>query len=297
MSTMLVRVDARWVEVQDRFWEQAGVTWTVIGSPFVVPGVTDGVARQTGSSTWTGSVDRASSLPTGTIAGMTTTPFTMAISHGGPVGLSAILRAGETAGQARSMSQMSITTFNGVQGNVFDGTQLAYIGDYQIVSSTFDPQIKVVTVGRGLDVKPYVSSDRKYVTLTIQPAVSSASLFTDRIRTVRVLDGINFTDQGEDDDDEVLPPATQVAEYPIEMPNVAIRKVATTATIPDRGSLLLGGFGSHQDERMSSGVPYLSDIPYLGRLFGTRARGSQRSSLYLLTTTTIIPYDELEKTL
>ena len=81
------------------------------------------------------------------------------------------------------------------------------------------------------------------------------------------------------------------------MPNTAVRSAATTVTIPDRGSLLVGGFGKVIDERLSAGVPYLSDIPYLGRLFGTRARGSERSDLYLLTTVTIISYDELETAL
>jgi type II secretory pathway component GspD/PulD (secretin) len=41
-------------------------------------------------------------------------------------------------------------------------------------------------------------------------------------------------------------------------------------------------------------VPYLGSLPFLGRLFGKRGRYSDHRQLYLLTTATIISYDELE---
>ena len=73
--------------------------------------------------------------------------------------------------------------------------------------------------------------------------------------------------------------------------------VATTVTIPDRGTLLVGGFGNHLEQATSTKIPFLGHIPFLGRLFGARGRYSVRLQLYLLTTVTVINYDELEANL
>ncbi len=73
-----------------------------------------------------------------------------------------------------------------------------------------------------------------------------------------------------------------------------MRSVGTTVMVPDKGTLLVGGFGRHIDESGSSKLPFLGHIPYLGRLFGRRGRYSDRSQLYLLVTVNIITYDEAE---
>jgi len=64
--------------------------------------------------------------------------------------------------------------------------------------------------------------------------------------------------------------------------------------LPDRGSLLVGGFNASLDQFASTRIPLLGSVPFLGRLFGARGRYSEKSKLYLLTTATIINYPELE---
>jgi type IV pilus assembly protein PilQ len=87
---------------------------------------------------------------------------------------------------------------------------------------------------------------------------------------------------------------TAAVTYPIELPNLTVREAATTLTIPDRGSVLIGGFGNVAEESTSSKIPFLGNIPYLGRLFGHRGRYSDHQKLYLMATITIISYDEQE---
>ncbi len=291
-QSLMVRVDARWIDVNDGYFEQVGVTWTTTRSQVNLPNVTSGAKRE-----WTqGDAQATVTAPlpaTRTTYGSQYQPsFNLSIAHVGPIQLSAVVQAGEHAGQVRTLLAPSLTTLNAVRSHFYIGHQTAYLGGYEMGSGgggagigAMSPRTKVVTTGVGLDVKPIVSSDRKYVTLDLLPVVRDLRLFSESITSVG---GITANQVGG---------ITTASSFPIELPNIHIRAAATTVTIPDRGSLLVGGFGKTVDERLSTGVPYLSDIPYLGRLFGTRARGSERSQLYLLTTATILSYDELETSL
>ncbi|HTM19742.1 MAG TPA: hypothetical protein VL172_04520, partial [Kofleriaceae bacterium] len=185
----------------------------------------------------------------------------------------------------RILASPSITTLNGVRGSVFVGDQVAYIHDYTVVNDILDPQIEVLNVGAALDVKPYVSADGKYVTMEFRPAIASYSIFTDVITAQRFTNVVTNN------------PAVQqqlLGSYPLELPNVTLAEASTTIMVPDKGILLVGGFGHHDDEQNSAKAPVLGHIPYLGRLFGRRGRYSARSQLYLLATVDIINYDEAE---
>jgi len=205
--------------------------------------------------------------------------------------LSALLSAVERNAQGRSLQAPELTCLNGQQANCFYGNQLAYISDYEIVSSTYDPVISVLNLGVMLEARPLVSADRKYVTLELRSATTSATLFTEYIVAVTLLnDGVLEGNFDLDGDGFIENEASGFsATYPIELPNVAIRTAATTVMLPDRGSLLVGGFNASLDQFASTRIP-----PFLGRLFGARGRYSEKSKLYLLTTATIINYPELE---
>ena len=286
---MMVRVEARWLTVKDAFFEKSGVSWTT--PSLLYGGINNpGVARSWAEGNVAGAV--RNTLPAGATeyGASPSAAMQLSVAHFGPLQLSAILEAGERSGQIRDLQSPVITTLNGVRANVFYVRERGYIGDYQITQGTMDPQVQIMTSGMVLDVKPLVSSDRKYVTLDLKPTVTSVVFSSDVITAITGTNGRGANTTG-------LGGIVALRTYPIELPNTAVRSAATTVTIPDRGSLLVGGFGKVIDERLSAGVPYLSDIPYLGRLFGTRARGSERSDLYLLTTVTIISYDELETAL
>ena len=138
----------------------------------------------------------------------------------------------------------------------------------------------------GLDVKPFVSADRKYVTMEFRPGLASVTFFTELLSAPRVI--------GTGDGGGVVTPPLP---YPIELPNVAIDEVSTTIIVPDKGILMVGGFNRAIDQQTSAKVPFLGHIPYLGRLFGTRGRFSERLRLYLLAAVDIIDYREAEENL
>lgn len=276
--SLSVRVDARWLQLFDRYVEEIGVQWTSGPSTLIDPGPGQrgGVVRRLDG--WAFDASTANQLPgTAMNVGAATAGSGLTLQSALVSGtkLSAMLSAVERNAQGRVLQAPELTCLNGQQASCFFGNQLAYISDYEISSSTYDPVISVLTLGVMLEVRPMVSADRKFVTLELRTATSNATLFTE---TIVGIDRINRVP----------------ASYPIELPNVAIRTAATSVMLPDRGSLLVGGFNASLDQFASARVPLLGSIPFLGRLFGARGRYSEKSKLYLLTTATIINYPELE---
>lgn len=72
----------------------------------------------------------------------------------------------------------------------------------------------------------------------------------------------------------------------IESPVISNRRITTSLTLADGGSVLLGGLISSSRTQGEAGVPGLKDIPILGHLFKTNKNSRERSELIML----IIPY-------
>ena len=69
---------------------------------------------------------------------------------------------------------------------------------------------------------------------------------------------------------------------------IAQRDVATQVAVQSGQTVLLGGLITQDDEKDNTGVPFLSDIPFLGRLFGTTSRSRTRTELIVLITPKVI---------
>ena len=284
---LAVHVAAKWLTLTDTYLEEIGVNWGAatnllrIGTPPLLP---DGFRSRTQESDTTGNVNNV--LPSSAILISPATAGTGLNLSGLFIDrrqLSAVFSAIERKDDSRVLASPELTTLNGVRSNAFFGSQFAYIADYEVVNSNLDPVIEVLTIGANLDIKPYISADRKFVTMEFRPALASVQFFTELIAAPRAITtGIDSVVLG-------------FFAYPIELPNILLREVSTTVVIPDRGTLMVGGFGTYIDQTASAKVPFLGHIPYLGRLFGTRGRYSQRSKLYLLATVAIINYQEAEE--
>jgi general secretion pathway protein D len=64
--------------------------------------------------------------------------------------------------------------------------------------------------------------------------------------------------------------------------------------VPDGGTILLGGIKRQSEGRNEFGVPGLSKIPYVNRLFKNVGIGRNTSSLMLMVTPRIIIQEEEE---
>ena len=86
-------------------------------------------------------------------------------------------------------------------------------------------------------------------------------------------------------------------DYPIYAPVIELQKVRTTAVIPDNGVLLLGGQITIAHWKVSSGVPFISKLPIIGRLFSSDAESIEKQQLLIFINARILMFEELEEEL
>ena len=79
--------------------------------------------------------------------------------------------------------------------------------------------------------------------------------------------------------------------------NVTSMGVNTTVTVPDGGTVVVGGFSSSAEGRNEFGPPGLSQTPYLGRLFRNVGTGRQTTSSRVGVSVRIISLEEEERKL
>lgn len=296
LKNQLVRVEARWLTIEDGYLEEIGVNWTTTNGLLRLPGgQTDGYDRAYNQWDTRGSL--INNLPSNAISPTVTagTGLSLQATLLKATQLSAILSAVERNQRGTILEAPTLTTISGVRANCFFGRQYAYIGDYTVgaaaggLSATLDPEISILNLGAVLDIKPYVSADGKYVTMEFKPAIATLEqVFLETIQMPR------FYPIARDPITGVATGITIILPFPIELPTVLIREVGTNVTIPDGGIMLVGGFGRFIDQEMSTKIPFLGHIPFVGRLFGQRGRYSERSKLFLLAEVHIINYSELE---
>ncbi len=75
------------------------------------------------------------------------------------------------------------------------------------------------------------------------------------------------------------------------VPIIGTREILTTVTVPNNETVVLGGLITTNDEESVTGVPILSSIPGLGRLFSTKSQSVNRDELLVFIQPSIIRDD------
>ena len=83
----------------------------------------------------------------------------------------------------------------------------------------------------------------------------------------------------------------------VQQPVTEVISVQTTVSVPDGGTVLLGGVKRLREGRNMAGVPILNKIPYISRLFKNTGVGRETSSIMLMVTPRIIIQEEEEELL
>ena len=84
------------------------------------------------------------------------------------------------------------------------------------------------------------------------------------------------------------PVTVTITENRIEMPVFSSRRVSTGITIYDGHTVAVGGLMREDVQDVEDGVPILSDIPLIGRLFKSDAQSNIKSNLIIFVTAKII---------
>jgi type II secretory pathway component GspD/PulD (secretin) len=218
-------------------------------------------------------------------------PMTISGSYIDNMTVDLLVRAVEANVNTTSLTAPRLTLFDGEQAYIAVLTQQAYVAGLTPVvapgAALFDPTVGYATAsGVVLSVQATVSPDRKYVYLNVVPELS------------RLRDLVNFQTSA-----VVTPVATvgtvagasQIVQGTFQLPEVDTTIVNTACSVPDGATLLLGGQTLAGETEREQGVPILSDIPFLKRLFTNRANSEDEQVLLILVKPTILIQHEQEQ--
>lgn len=181
-----------------------------------------------------------------------------------------------------------VTSFNGAPASVANFEGINYVSSLIPIvgggSVAFTPQVQTFPDGVQLFVTPVVSADRRYVRLSLSP-VFTTFLGFDNFSVPAAVGGGGLGGQ------------SSTINAQLQLPRFTFTNVTTTVTVPDGGTVLLGGVKRLREERREFGVPILSKTPMIDRLFRNIGIGRRTDSLMLMVTPRIIILEEEEERL
>lgn len=205
---------------------------------------------------------------------------------------SAVLNAVEKERRGNVIFEPDLTLFNGQQAHIVNMNQQSYISDYDVVQNQYQPVVSVLSYGTVLDVQAIASANKKYITLTLRPTNSQVARWR---RFGPAIPGGQFGGAQVDQAGTAIG-GGQVA-YPLTIPEITYNAVRTSVTIPDGGSLVIAGMTNGSSLRSHSGVPFLSHIPFLGRLFSSNGRTETELRQLIVVQADLVLFEEIEKKL
>ncbi len=157
------------------------------------------------------------------------------------------------------------------------GTAGGTTGGQGAVGSSIQPIATPIELGPVLDVLPYVSADGYTIQMTIIPTLKEFTGYD--LETAQLFQAQAQSVGG-------VPTATIRQNIPL--PNFRLRQVATTASVWDGQTVVLGGLISDSETKVKDKVPFLGDLPLFGRLFRSESNISSKKNLMIFVTPTII---------
>lgn len=145
----------------------------------------------------------------------------------------------------------------------------------QAVAATFQtPQTQLLPFGPTLDVLPSVSSDGYTIQMTIIPTLTEFVGYDLQTAATFVPTAVTGTGQTLN---SVLP-----------LPIIRLRQVVTSCIVWDGQTVVLGGLIAEVASKLKDKVPFLGDLPWVGKLFTSESSQSQKKNLVIFVTPTII---------
>ena len=314
LQNLQITIEVRFITLSDSFAEQIGVDFQVQFDDNVqrIPDDDDGPSVVIG---W----DGANGLPTADLDitldngsfGLTPPFGSAGLGNVSTIGFAILsdieafffLQAAQSDNRSNVMQAPKVTLFDGQFASIQDQAQKPFVisitpvvGDFAVAQQ---PVIVVLNEGTQLNVQGIVSDDKRFVRLTLVPffsQIGDVDTFTfegrrstrSTSKSVTDTNGDGEFNEADDTEDEVVEGTT------VQLPTFAFTTVSTTVSVPDGGTILLGGIKRMQEGRAERGIPVLSKIPYVSRLFRNVSAGRDATSLMLMVTPRIIIQEEEE---
>jgi general secretion pathway protein D len=176
----------------------------------------------------------------------------------GGIDLNVVLTAGQSRSSVIILDRPLLLAANNEEAEIVVGEQRPFV---QVQRSTdggvLDAVVQYKDVGTVLRVLPTISADG-YVQLRVVQEVNSAA---------GSAPGLNA-------------------------PVISTRAISTQLGVRDGHTVVLGGLSGRQRDRVRGGIPFLSDIPLIGGVFGRRERADNDFELFIFITPHVIYTDD-----
>jgi general secretion pathway protein D len=327
LQDLQVTIEVRFIRLNDSFFERIGIDFDAniedrsSGTADLVPGQPFEPGRQS-AIVGINEPANAASFPAFTADldvpfrqngfAITTSPFgsPQQVANFGFAILSEIeayflIEAAQGDRRTNVLNAPKVTLFNGQQAFVADAVSQPFVvGVIPVVgefASALQPVIVVLNEGTLMTIQAVVSNDRRYVRLTVVPfftQVGDVDTFTFE-GTTSTTSSSESSDDDEDGNDESTSEsdAETSTGVTVQLPAFQFIAVVTTVSVPDGGTVLLGGIKRLSEGRNEIGVPLLSKVPYVNRLFRNIGIGRETDSLMMMVTPRIIIQEEEEERL
>lgn len=304
-----VEIEAKFLEIQEGSLDELGFDWLVDerGSPsdprFETGEVYQSSLRtlaQAAAPTNASSaiivnnevVDNISApeLPGSKLLGVGSVPFTNVIGSIDGVDLNVTIRALSQKSGSDLLSAPKVTVLSGNEAKINVSQEFRYPTRYSDTESdvgstrgdsgsagvTITPgtpeDFETRNVGVELAVTPIVEEDDYSITLDLNP---------------RVTEFEGFVEYG---GPSIAMTQDRVVKTPsgFYQPIFAVREVDTKVTIWDGATVVMGGMTREDVVTTSDKVPFLGDIPFMGRLFRSEGESSAKRNLLIFVTANLV---------
>jgi general secretion pathway protein D len=186
------------------------------------------------------------------------------------------------------LSAPKVTTISGVQAQIKIVQEFIYPTEYsepQTGNGGITPSIpsafKTREVGVVLNVTPTVGADNYTINLTLIPEVSEFLGFLDYSpgNVTSVVNSNGATGGGS---------ALQSVPFKIQQPLFSSRNLTTSVVLWDGQTVVLGGMIREDMQKIDDKIPFLGDIPLLGRLFRSKVTVRGKRNLLIFVTARLI---------
>jgi general secretion pathway protein D len=314
-----VEIEAKFVEVQQGALEELGVQWNVATKPAQAGGTqaaytTGGGVNRTLADAFRNATTSqqisisgagqpedglnistpAPAIPGGVLLGAVSSPLANIRASVGEFDVQAILRALSQKSGTELLSAPKLTVLSGNPATITVAQELRYPQSYgQIqsqvgtgsvsgggsagvsITSGTPQEFTTRNVGVELRVTPTVEEDDYSVSLDLNPKVTEFEGFVEYGGpSVAISGGTTVT----------VPPG-------FYQPIFAVREVTTRVTIWDGATLVMGGLTREDVKKVSDKVPVLGNLPGVGRLFRSKGESSQKRSLLIFVTASLVTPD------
>lgn len=196
-----------------------------------------------------------------------------------------LIRATQADSRTSILTAPRLVLFNGQRSWVAVTVQQNFVSTLNPVVAAGAvaqaPTVGTIDSGAVLDVTATVSADKRYVTMTLRPGITRLLA----LQTIPFSGGAGGGGFGG---------GTALNAF-IQVPTLSSQRVQTTVSVPDGGTLLIGGQKLASETEIEAGVPILSKIPILKRAYSSRSLVKDEQTLLILIKPKIFIQSEQEE--